>query len=188
MKRKIMLVSVGLAFFAGFLLLGPSVAPAGNAKVEVCHIPPGNPDNFHTITISENALPAHLAHGDLPGPCDANCEALCDDGDACTSHTCDSGGCDEPQPVDCDDSNLCTTDSCDSAEGCLYTPAVCCSPGTTCDPGTGECVPVGECGDQCTVLALVVFDQCVEDGDEREVCFGLAIKGFLECVRECPPL
>ena len=44
-------------------------ALAQEAKVDVCHIPPGNPENAHTITISENALAAHLEHGDNIGPC-----------------------------------------------------------------------------------------------------------------------
>jgi hypothetical protein len=38
-------------------------------KVTICHYPPGNPDNAHTITLSEDALEAHIAHGDAPGPC-----------------------------------------------------------------------------------------------------------------------
>ena len=38
--------------------------------ITICHIPPGNRGNAHTITISINALPAHLAHGDTIGPCD----------------------------------------------------------------------------------------------------------------------
>lgn len=50
------------------LALG-TAAWAGNNKVQVCHFPPGNPDNFHTITISENALSAHLGHGDVAGSC-----------------------------------------------------------------------------------------------------------------------
>ena len=66
-----------------FLILGPGNALAG-AKVQVCHIPPGNPDNFHTIKISDNALSAHLGHGDLTGSCDEHLDALCDDGNACT--------------------------------------------------------------------------------------------------------
>lgn len=37
--------------------------------VTICHIPPGNPNNPQTITISVNALPAHLAHGDSEGSC-----------------------------------------------------------------------------------------------------------------------
>jgi len=56
--------SVGMA---GFAVPG---AMAEEAKVDVCHIPPGNPENAHTITISENALPAHLDHGDRVGACD----------------------------------------------------------------------------------------------------------------------
>jgi hypothetical protein len=38
-------------------------------KVTICHVPPGNPDNAHTVTVSRNALDAHLAHGDYKGPC-----------------------------------------------------------------------------------------------------------------------
>jgi len=45
-------------------------ALAANDKVDVCHIPPGNPDNAHTITISENAVSTHLDHGDRLGPCE----------------------------------------------------------------------------------------------------------------------
>ena len=37
----------------------------GNQKVVICHVPPGNPDNKHSIRISSNAVPAHLAHGDI---------------------------------------------------------------------------------------------------------------------------
>ena len=38
-------------------------------KVVICHRPPGNPANMHTITVSENAVPAHMKHGDTTGPC-----------------------------------------------------------------------------------------------------------------------
>lgn len=37
--------------------------------VFVCHIPPGNPSNAHTICVGESAVDAHLAHGDTLGPC-----------------------------------------------------------------------------------------------------------------------
>ncbi len=46
------------------LLALPATALAAN-KVQICHVPPGNPANFHTITVSEKALPAHLGHGDM---------------------------------------------------------------------------------------------------------------------------
>jgi len=41
-------------------------------KVTICHIPPGNPDNAHSITINVNALEAHLAHGDTIGDCNGS--------------------------------------------------------------------------------------------------------------------
>jgi hypothetical protein len=38
-------------------------------KVLICHIPPGHPENAHTISVDQSAVPAHLAHGDTLGPC-----------------------------------------------------------------------------------------------------------------------
>ncbi len=39
------------------------------AKAVICHYPPGNPGNRHTIEVGQPAVPAHLAHGDTQGPC-----------------------------------------------------------------------------------------------------------------------
>jgi hypothetical protein len=44
-------------------------APPVSDKVTVCHRPPGNPNNAHTITIGAPAVPAHLGHGDSLGAC-----------------------------------------------------------------------------------------------------------------------
>jgi len=41
-------------------------------KVTICHIPPGNPENAHTLKIGAPAVRAHLAHGDYLGPCIGN--------------------------------------------------------------------------------------------------------------------
>ena len=41
----------------------------GGGRIEICHCPPGNPNNCRTITIDPIDLPAHLAHGDSLGPC-----------------------------------------------------------------------------------------------------------------------
>ena len=38
-------------------------------KVIVCHYPPENPSNKHSLEIGESALQAHLAHGDTVGAC-----------------------------------------------------------------------------------------------------------------------
>ncbi len=43
--------------------------PADAKKTTVCHIPPGNPANEHTICVGNAAVPAHLAHGDQLGSC-----------------------------------------------------------------------------------------------------------------------
>jgi len=73
---------VSIASIAGVFAWAASAAPLqtsptgasvgygyGAAKVTLCHIPPGNPDNAHTITVGAPAVPAHLAHGDTLGPC-----------------------------------------------------------------------------------------------------------------------
>ena len=40
-----------------------------NEKVLMCHIPPGNPENAHTICVSANSVQAHLDHGCMLGDC-----------------------------------------------------------------------------------------------------------------------
>jgi hypothetical protein len=44
--------------------------PADTRKTTICHIPPGNPANAHTICVGNAAVPAHLDHGDFAGTCD----------------------------------------------------------------------------------------------------------------------
>lgn len=49
-------------------------------KVTVCHVPPGNPQNAHNITISQNALQAHIPgnnqHSDFLGDCFSGCQVM----------------------------------------------------------------------------------------------------------------
>jgi hypothetical protein len=43
----------------------------GVEKVTICHIPPGNPENRHTITVGAPAVEAHVTqHGDFVGACE----------------------------------------------------------------------------------------------------------------------
>ena len=56
------------------LVLALSAAAAMNAahagkKVEICHYPPGNPGNAHTVSVAISAWTAHEAHGDTLGEC-----------------------------------------------------------------------------------------------------------------------
>ena len=53
-----------------------------------------------------------------------SCPGGCDDGNACTTDSCDNGAC-RHTPVNCDDGNACTTDSCDSHAGCKHAPVDC---------------------------------------------------------------
>ncbi|MBT8275802.1 MAG: hypothetical protein KJO39_06655 [Bacteroidia bacterium] len=70
MRKVILILSIlciGLISIAGIR------SSEEGPKITICHIPPGNPENAHSITISINALPAHLAHGDSEGACEAQC-------------------------------------------------------------------------------------------------------------------
>lgn len=70
---------------------------------------------------------------------------VCDDGDPCTTDTCEDGiGC-VSTPTVCDDLDACTADTCVPGIGCQFTPAVDCDDGDdctldSCDPATGTCV------------------------------------------------
>jgi hypothetical protein len=47
-----------------------SLQDPAQLKVTICHIPPGDPANRHTITVGAQAVPAHIRnHGDYIGPC-----------------------------------------------------------------------------------------------------------------------
>lgn len=72
MKNKLWL-AVGAVLVMSGLLTGTAYAQqgSGQGKVVICHVPPGNPANAHTIRVGQSALPAHLAHGDYQGPCQA---------------------------------------------------------------------------------------------------------------------
>lgn len=169
---------------AGAILLLTQSILAAPSKVQICHLPPGNPGNFHTITVSEKALGAHLAHGDFSGPCSAYSEILCDDGNICTIDALDpeTETClNEHPPVNCDDDLLCTADSCDPAIGCQYAPIECddgdlctvdaCSEfngectSTPIDCGPlGVCLEDGMCDFPCEGIICEPIDQCHEAG------------------------
>jgi hypothetical protein len=47
--------------------------PLDSKKTTICHIPPGNPSNAHTLCVGNPAVPAHLGHGDHLGSCGPTC-------------------------------------------------------------------------------------------------------------------
>jgi hypothetical protein len=65
----------------------------GQPKVQICHVPPGNPGNENNICVSPNAVPAHLiggpGHGTCYlGPCGNTCTAT---NAACQPASCSGG-------------------------------------------------------------------------------------------------
>lgn len=145
--KKLTLFTLLVSVLATF---GATTAMAG--KQSICHIPPGNPANFHTITVSDNAADKHIEkHGDLIGSCFANCDSICDDENACTQDVVsDETQCIcQPTPgplVNCDDSNVCTSDSCIPSgmlAGCSYDAGA--MDNVVCDDGDEDTT-----GDMCT--------------------------------------
>lgn len=80
MTRIIIAIITSVILISGTLgfLLGNPDAFAANEKVNICHFPPGNPENAQNIIVSINAVPAHIEeHGDFVG--------TCEDGPDCTN-------------------------------------------------------------------------------------------------------
>lgn len=73
--------SLSLLIVLALMVPALASAAAPKAKTELCHIPPGNPGNAHTITVGGNAANAHLGHGDTLGPCPVERPGKVDDDD-----------------------------------------------------------------------------------------------------------
>jgi hypothetical protein len=111
----------------------------------VCHHPPGNPDNAHTICIGPAAARAHLKHGDTEGECPVPC-----DGDE-----------------DCGDNQFCqrTGDACDddSVGACADIPATC---PTTVNPvcGCDGVSYINECEANAAGVNIASAGECPDSG------------------------
>jgi hypothetical protein len=71
-------LAVGASFAAAVSSSGSpaAVSQYGN-KVTICHHTHSTKHPFVTITVSRNALPAHLRHGDTVGPCEGQTFKMC---------------------------------------------------------------------------------------------------------------
>lgn len=80
-----MAVAAGIAFMTGCIASGDAGTDGSSAarsaaaaaadstakaeKVTICHYPPGNPENMHTLSVGAPAVKAHMDHGDAMGAC-----------------------------------------------------------------------------------------------------------------------
>ncbi len=68
-------------------------------KALICHIPPGNPANAHSICVGNAAVTPHQTHhGDLVGACATEPPPDDGGGDDCDG-TCDGDGSGDPTPT-----------------------------------------------------------------------------------------
>ena len=116
--------------------------------------------------------------GDACMVCDPAIDAFafqpadCDDGDACTTDTCDSDGAGCAHvAVDCSDEEPCTIgEGCDPASGCTWTPATdgtACSDGDICTAGDA-CDGQGTCVAQPACAGLFEGKDCMDVWCEPE--------------------
>lgn len=74
-----------VAFAIGYLFaLATAASVSAVEKTDICHLPPGNPENVQYISIGDPAYEAHLAHGDTA------CTDLNEPVDDCTPTACES--------------------------------------------------------------------------------------------------
>ncbi len=78
-----------LSLLVVLALMVPALAASAGPKekTELCHVPPGNPGNAHTISVGGKAADAHLRHGDTLGPCSVERPGSVDDDDASSDDT-----------------------------------------------------------------------------------------------------
>ncbi len=79
-----------LLFLCTLFVLAATMSAQGAGKITICHIPPDDPTNPQTITVSNAALPDHLAHGDYIGECASACTS---NGGLCNSPSTSSSEC-----------------------------------------------------------------------------------------------
>lgn len=204
--------SIAIALLATPLLLVPVLTVAGQPGGEtICHFPPGSPESPHTLVVSAASLPAHLAHGDLVGPCPAECtpngDACGASGECCSDYCGTDGKCATPCSANgstCGTGGDCCSGHCDA--GTCATPCTqndgACSADADCCSGicnSGVCKPpcttnggtCGGSGDCCSGICEsgVCQAPCVDDGGScgtgGDCCSGICTDTTKTCASQC---
>jgi hypothetical protein len=176
-------LAVCLLIFTPVTAFAGNEGSSGSEKVTVCHVPPGNPSNAHTIAIGGGALAAHLAHGDAEGTCAALCRndgTSCGDNGECCNGLCSEGVCTTPcgeVGSTCGSNGQCCSGVCEG--GTCITP--CTEDGAACadndDCCNGDCHD-GTCGASCGSNG----NSC-ETGDD--CCSGICTDTSKTCASDC---
>ncbi|MBF0492396.1 MAG: DUF4215 domain-containing protein [Deltaproteobacteria bacterium] len=152
----------------------PSVCDIAGKKYCICHYTSSGANPYNTISISENAVCAHIQqHGDIPGPCAGDTIAACKGAPplpidypclVSSNNLCGDGKIENAEA--CDDGNKVNGDGCssncivESGYTCTGTPSKCTLPPSKCGNGkveTGEACDDGNqiggdgCSANCTV-------------------------------------
>ncbi|NDC37032.1 MAG: hypothetical protein EBZ48_03150 [Proteobacteria bacterium] len=151
-----------------------TATPTPDPKVTICHIPPGNPANAQTIQVSPDAVAAHLAHGDILGPCPVDCvgapfgNAVIDQCGVCGG---DNSTCKDCAGVP---NGGAVVDACGVCGGTATDPE-------SCDPCDGVIDQCGVCNgaNQCLDCAGV------PNGDTELDCCGVCGGDGKSCLRSC---
>jgi len=192
-----------VAAFIGSLGLLSLASAATAAKVEICHIPPDNPANVQSISVSEQAAATHIAqHGDFVvgapcsegvGECEVVGESVCSSEDSCTASPSDPP---EPMEVSCGDGldndcdGLTDTDDPNCACPCLGVTGWFDAIALTCPDGTPGGKPVINCDGASKLPDYTQsFDYCKgrPEHEETTVNFGGTPLVKVEYLRASPP-
>ncbi len=68
----VLLAAAGVLGTASGFALASQPDETGHTPVTICHHAGPNPDNWHTITVDDDAVQAHLDHGDSIGACEGD--------------------------------------------------------------------------------------------------------------------
>jgi hypothetical protein len=123
-------------------LPGDEVETVG--RITICHVPPGNPANAHTLNVSVNGWNGHQRHkGDYAGPCGGAPDAGTTTPDAGTT-TPDAGTTTPDAGTTTPDAGTTTPDAGEQPPVCIPEGSACGGDGETCC-GELQCAEDGVC-------------------------------------------